>query len=109
MAVNPTTLPGKPGGFLDKSVAGSANVSLSPIESRCRVLRFSGVITGNIVVFVGVDTDDAGVDYLVENATTGAFSVTLKGIRGSGLVVTQAKKVVAAWTGSDFSAWTAEL
>ena len=110
MAVNPTILKGKADGYLSKDVAGDSDVALSPVEARCRVLSFSGELTGDIVVSVPLGADEAGCDYWVENATTGSFSLTLKGgALGSGLAVTQAKKVGVVWTGGDFVAFTAEL
>jgi hypothetical protein len=52
-----------------------------------RMLRLTGGLTGNANLVV----PDYQKDYLIENGTTGAFTVTVKTAAGSGVVVPQGK------------------
>lgn len=77
-------------GYLEKSVAGSSNVTLTASnsvadESRQRVLKFTGTLTGNIDVIVPAEEKN----YVVWNATSGSFTLTFKPSGGTGLVVPQ--------------------
>jgi len=75
-------------GILD-TVAGSVttksltnvDVHLTVLESQVSIIRLSGVLSGN----VGVFTDTIVKSWIVENLTTGAFTIALSG--GSGNVV----------------------
>lgn len=69
---------------LVKSVAGASNVTLTAEESSYTVLRFTGVLTGNISVSIPVNPERA---YVVENATSGAFTLTFKTTTGTGVVL----------------------
>lgn len=74
------------GGYLEKSVAGSSNVTLSEAEYEVSVLKLTGTLTGSIEVRVPAH---AGRRWVVWNATSGAFTVTVKPSGASGIVVTQ--------------------
>lgn len=71
--------------YLAKSVAGGVDVTLSESESQNSVLVFSGGLTANINVVVPA----RGRQWKVINATTGAYTLTLKASGGSGFVVEQ--------------------
>lgn len=72
-------------GVVTKSVAGGADVTLTAAEASNSVLLLTGVITANINVIV----PNAG-KWIVDNRTTGAFTVTLKTAAGTGVVVSRA-------------------
>jgi hypothetical protein len=96
-------------GFLSKSVAGAAaTFTLTPDEARCHTITFTGTITGNIIVTFPLGSESGGI-WCFRNATTGAFTLTVKGGVGSGIAITSAKKVIMAWIGTDFEAYAAEL
>jgi hypothetical protein len=78
-------------GRLPKSVAGAANVTLTTDEAQNGIQRYTGVITGNIAVIVPA-TD--GLVWLVQNATTGAFTLTVKTSAGTGIVVATARAAI---------------
>ena len=63
------------GSKLTKSVAGNSNVTLTAKESTYRSIRLTGALTGNIVVTV--NAIGAGT-LVVDNGTTGAYTVKLK-------------------------------
>ena len=92
-------------GVLSKSVAGASDVTLSDAEARNAIHRYTGELTGNIAVVVPA----AGKVYLVDNATTGSFTLTLKTAAGTGVAITQGAKVIAVCDGTNVVAWTAEL
>ena len=93
------------GGYLAKSVAGGANVTLSDLECQHAHLEFTGALTANINVVV---TDDEK-GYWVYNNTSGAFTLTVKTNAGSGYAITQSKKAYLICDGTDVEQWGAEL
>jgi hypothetical protein len=74
----------------EKAVGGAANVTLTDAESRHMVLRLTGVLTGNIEL--RVPTRDKL--YVIHNATTGAYTVTVKTTAGTGVVAEQGFKTI---------------
>jgi hypothetical protein len=70
---------------LSKSVAGGVNVTLTQDEQRREVLKFTGALTANISVIV----DETIWAWDVHNATSGAFTLTLKTNAGAGVAVPQ--------------------
>jgi hypothetical protein len=80
-------------GYLSKSVAGSANVTLTTnnadptAEASNKVLDLNGTLTGNIHVFIPAVENN----YIVFNNTSGSFSLTVAatGHSANGVVVTQ--------------------
>lgn len=93
------------GGYLTKSVAGGADVTLSEAEALHAQIKFEGVLIANINVIV----PDWEKIYFVDNATSGAFTLTVKTSAGTGVAVTQGSKVILGGDGTDIFAWTAEL
>jgi hypothetical protein len=74
------------GGRLSKSVAGSVNVTLTAVEAGNAILELTGLLTANIAVIVPSSPTRT---WLIKNATSGAFTVTLKTAAGTGVVCTQ--------------------
>ena len=78
-------------GYLSKSVAGSANVTLTTAnadptaESSNKVLDLNGTLTGNIHVFIPAVENN----YLVYNNTAGAFTVNIAATGETGVQITQ--------------------
>ena len=81
------------GGYLSKSVAGSADVTLttanaSPTaESSNKVLDLNGALTGDITVFIPAKENN----YIVYNNTSGSFALTVAatGHTANGVAITQ--------------------
>jgi hypothetical protein len=73
--------------YAEISVAGSGTYTLNATEYAKTAIKFTGLLTGNRTIVV----PDAERDYWVNNATTGAYTLTVKTAAGSGVVVTQAK------------------
>ena len=63
------------GSKLTKSVAGNTNITLTKDESTYRSIRFTGALTGNIIVVI--DAIAAGV-LVLDNGTTGSFTLKVK-------------------------------
>jgi len=72
-------------GKLTKSVAGGATVTLTAAEAGYAMLELTGALTASIAVVVPA----AAGQWLVKNATTGAFTLTVKTPAGAGVVVRQ--------------------
>ena len=82
-------------GYVSKSVAGSANITLSTgnadpnAEAANKVIELTGTLTGDIVVFIPAVT--GGSEYLFFNNTSGSQTLTIAatGHTANGAVVTQ--------------------
>jgi hypothetical protein len=88
-------------GFFSKSVAGSANVTLTANEGAQNFLKLIGILTGNINVILPAD---AGREWTIWNATTGAFTLTVKTAAGAGVAVTQGSRLGVMCDGTDILA-----
>ncbi len=80
------------GGVLSLSIAGGAGNQLLDIDdgaltgtAQQRILEFTGSITGNRVIQFPLLTETF---YIIKNGTTGAYTVQLKAVSGSGATVT---------------------
>ena len=71
--------------ILSKSVAGSVDVTLTAAEADNGVLAFTGILTGNINVIV----PNASRRWVIYNATTGSYTLSLKTASGSAIEVKQ--------------------
>jgi len=82
------------GGYVEVSIAGGAQTTALSVAdgaltgtAQNRVIKFTGTITGNQIVTVPVLMENF---YIVENGTTGAYTVQLKAASGSGATITWA-------------------
>jgi hypothetical protein len=80
------------GGYIEKSIAGSAQTTTLSVsdgstgaEFSHRVLKFTGTITGNQVVTIPLDVQQM---YILVNGTSGAYTVQFKYASGSGSSLT---------------------
>jgi hypothetical protein len=80
------------GGYLEVSIAGGVQTTALDVDdgaltgkAQNRIIKFTGTITGNQTVTLPVLMENF---YIIENATTGAFTVELKAVSGSGATVT---------------------
>jgi len=80
------------GSKLTLSVAGSSNVALTTDQAQNGVFEFTGALTGNINVTVPDAVATAGARWLVYNNTSGLFTLTVKSVSGTGVVVQQSMK-----------------
>ncbi len=85
-------------GRLVRSVAGGSNVTLSATEARYRHLVLTGLLTASIAVILPLQP---GLEWLVDNQTTGAYTVTVKGATGTGTAVPQGGRSLLYATGAD--------
>ena len=67
------------------AVAGTGNYTLTGSELNRIAYNFTGVLTGNRVIIVPATVQQ----YWVSNATTGAFTLTVKTSAGTGVTITQ--------------------
>lgn len=90
-------------GYLSKSVAGSANVTLTTAnadptaESSNKVIEFTGTLTGDITVFIPAVENN----YIFFNNTSGSFTLTVAptGHGSNGVAITQGAHTVQYCTG----------
>jgi len=80
------------GGYLEVSIAGGAQTTALDIDNGAltgtaqqKILKFTGTITGNQIVTFPLLTENF---YIIENGTSGAYTVQLKAASGSGATVT---------------------
>ena len=91
-------------GYLSKSVAGSADVTLTTnnadpnAEASNRVIEFTGALTGDIKVFVPAVENN----YIFFNNTTGSQTLTVAptGHDSNGVVITQGAHTIQYCTGN---------
>ena len=91
-------------GYLSKSVAGSANITLSTAnasdtaESSNKTIELTGALTGDIVVFIPAVESE----YNFFNNTTGSQTVTIAatGYQAAGVVITQGAKTTVYCDGA---------
>ena len=89
--------------YLSKSVAGSANVTLTTnnadpdAEASNKVIEFTGTLTGNITVFIPAVENN----YIFFNNTSGSFTLTVAptGHGANGVSITQGAHTVQYCTG----------
>lgn len=82
---NSAFVQGAVNGLANVNVAGGANVALTAAQWGLKLVKLTGVLTANIAVIFPTQSGW----WIVENATTGAFSVTTKTAAGTGIVVAQ--------------------
>ena len=80
----------------DVAIGGTGDYTATLDESRLAVTRLTGILTGNRNYIV--PTRDKF--YVVHNATTGAFTVTVKTAAGSGVIIEQGFKSIVYCDGS---------
>lgn len=90
---------------VSKSVAGGVNVTLNANEYSANILEFTGEITANIQVIVPLTAKQ----WTVFNNTTGAFTVTVIGATGTGVVVGQTKRAILYADGTNIVRATADV
>lgn len=90
--------------ILAKNVAGSATVNLTTDESHADIFEFSGALTGNISVIISTNP----WQFTVFNNTTGAFTLTVKTLSGTGIAVAQGKRAILYCNGTNVVRVTAD-
>ena len=80
------------GGYVEKSIAGSADTTTLSVSDGStgavlghRIIKFTGTITGNQIVTIPLDVQQL---YVLVNGTSGAYTVQFKYASGSGSSVT---------------------
>jgi len=75
----------------------NVNVTLSATEAQSSILRFSGVLTGNVSINVGAIIKS----WYIDNLTTGAFVVSITGGSGNVIGVPQGEVTQVFWDGAN--------
>jgi hypothetical protein len=82
---------------LVKDVSGNTNVVLTTTEASNKILKFIGTLTGDIAVIV----PNIVSLYVIDNSTTGAFSLTVKTAAGTGVVIPQGQRNIVYSDGTN--------
>lgn len=82
---------------LNKDVSGSSDVMLTATEAGNLLIKFFGTLTGNIAVIVPAVVNE----YLVNNATSGAFTLTVKAPGGTGTIAPQGEQTILKCDGTN--------
>lgn len=91
------------GGQVDVATTGGTT-TLTPNQLTGPLISVTGTLTSNATLVLPLV---AGSSYVVQNATTGAFTLTVKGATGAGVVVTQGSNTLQAVV-CDGSNWYSE-
>lgn len=86
-----------PGAYLDLSVAGAVDVTLTSLESANAVIDLTGALTGSINVIVPTATGA----WTFVNSTTGTFTITVKTSAGTGILVPQGTSMLVYCDGTN--------
>lgn len=84
-------------GSMSKSVAGGADVTLTADEVGYGMLTFTGVLSASINVIV----PNVYRQWVVHNRTSGAFTLTIKTVAGSGVSITQGRQKIVVCNSVD--------
>jgi hypothetical protein len=84
-------------GLLSKSVAGNVDVALTGIEAAALFYEFTGTLTGNISVIVPASVRQ----FYVRNATSGAYTLTIKTAAGVGIAILQGTRALLECDGTN--------
>lgn len=76
--------------YTSLSVAGTGNYTLSGSELNRIAYNFTGILTGNKTVIVPATVQQ----YWVSNQTTGAYTLTIKTLAGTGLNIDQGQRAI---------------
>jgi len=79
------------------NIAGTGDYTLSGSELNRIVYKFEGILTGDRAVLV----PDTVQQYWVNNATTGAYALTIQSTTGSGVQVQQGERAILYCDGAD--------
>jgi hypothetical protein len=83
--------------FIVINVSGTGNYTLAGAELNRIANEFIGVLTGNRSIIVPASVQQ----YWVDNETTGAFTLTVKTLSGTGVVVPQGQRTILYCNGTD--------
>jgi hypothetical protein len=88
------------------AVGGGSDVTLNQWQNQCNILEFTGVKTANINVIV---ENADGRQYTIFNNTTGAFTLTVKGATGTGVVIANGKRAIVYGDGANVQRASADV
>lgn len=83
-------------GFISIDVAGDSDFTLDETQAPLAILEFTGALTGNISVII--PTEEANRKFIIHNATTGAYTLTVKHDGSDGFIIKQGER---RWVYSD--------
>lgn len=83
--------------FIQIDVAGTGDYTLTGSQLNRVSYRFTGILTGNRNIIVPASVQQ----YWVDNETTGAFTLTVKTLAGTGVAVTQTNRTILYCDGVD--------
>lgn len=107
--------------ILDDAIAGILNISTTggtttltgtPAAPQAQhiFLNITGVLGSNAIIQIPVAAGTGRCRiYAVKNGTTGAFTVTIRAVGQTGVTVTQTKKKLLLFNGTDIENLTAEI
>lgn len=90
------------GGMLSVSIAGTGSTTLTRTQAINKVFKFTGILTGNRTIVFPVSLG-CSRKFTIWNATTGAFTLTIKTDTGgsAGPTITQTKICECFHDGTD--------
>jgi hypothetical protein len=83
--------------FIVINVSGSGNYTLAGAELNRISYELIGILTGNRNIIVPASIQQ----YWIDNSTTGAFTLTVKTLAGTGVVVPQGQRTILYCNGTD--------
>lgn len=85
-------------------ISTSVDTTLTVEQAQSQHIKVTAALLASVNLIIPADaTADIGVEWAVENATSGAFTLTVKNTTGTGVVITQGKIGRVAWNGTNFT------
>ena len=82
-----------------------ADATLSDTEARNLIHEYTGTLVADLEVIVPSEQRK----YMVYNNSSGAFTLTVKAVTGTGIVIAQGARAIIEWDGANMVRWTADL
>lgn len=86
-------------GYLNKTGLTGGTITLTAVEASNVIINLAGTLTSNLIVEIPTVTRS----WIVVNATTGAFTVTVKTTTGTGVTVAQGKRNLVYGNGTNIN------
>lgn len=102
MAIFPSIIAGRPNSAATSiGVAGGTGVTLTTDQSVPSTITFSGALTGSITVTIPAASGDAGVEWTLINATSGAYTLAVGAATGTTVTLAQGCSCRIRWDGTN--------
>ncbi len=84
-------------------ISASQDTTLSIEQAQSLHMKLTASLTADVNVIIPAGSDDVALEWAIENATSGAHTLTIKNTTGTGVAITQGKTGRVTWDGTNFA------